>query len=408
MYNYFDGSFARSGRCFTFMPMSRNKILWLCSWYPDRVQPFNGDFVQRHARAAALYNDIYVVHVAGDASMKKKKEEFVTVSLGLTEAVVYYRSNNSFYGKVVNHLRWLRCAKESVDRYISENGIPDLIHVHVPFKMGVIARKLKRKFGVPYVVTEHWTIYQPQSPVLYTDQNFFIKSIIKRTVQNCDMLLPVSSDLGELINRQVEQKKFRAIENSVDTDLFYYAERNRVNDVFRFIHVSSMNSLKNAEGLLRSFKAFQQAGGKAELDMVGDTTSAIRSYATSLNFPEGSVRFYGEVSNAEVAALMRTADCFVLFSNVENSPCVIGESLCCGMPVIATTVGGIAELVTEENGILVVARDEKALATAMKEMSENYSMFDRKKIAEHALGRFSYPVIGKKLDDVYQSVLKGK
>ncbi|MBK8952199.1 MAG: glycosyltransferase family 4 protein [Chitinophagaceae bacterium] len=218
----------------------------------------------------------------------------------------------------------------------------------------------------------------------------------------------MSSDLGELINRQVEQKKFRAIENSVDTDLFYYAERNRVNDVFRFIHVSSMNSLKNAEGLLRAFKAFQQAGGKAELVMVGDTTPAIRDYAASLAFPERSVHFHGEVSNADVAALMRKADCFVLFSNVENSPCVIGESLCCGVPVIATTVGGIAELVTEENGVLVEACDETVLAEAMKKMTEDYSKFDRKKIAENALGRFSYSVIGKKIDDVYQSVLTGK
>ncbi len=390
------------------MAMSRKKILWLCSWYPDRVQPFNGDFVQRHARAAALYNDVYVVHVAGDAAMKKKQEEVITVSEGLTEVVVYYKNNNSFYGKVINHLRWLRCTKEAVEKYINKNGVTDLVHVHVPFKMGIIARWLKKKYGLPYLATEHWTIYQPQSPVLYTSQNFFIRSIIKRTVQNCDMLVPVSSDLGNLINRQVAQKEFCPVVNAVDTSLFFYDGTDRDYKVFRFIHVSSMNSLKNAEGLLRAFKTFLKHGGRAELDMVGDTTPEIRTYAASLGFPAGVIRFHGEVSNADVAALMRNADCFVLFSNVENSPCVIGESLCCGLPVIATTVGGIPELVTEENGILVAAGDEIALAAAMKRVSENSSMFNRKKIAENAFSRFSYPVIGKKIDEVYQSILTGK
>lgn len=390
------------------MPMSRKKILWLCSWYPDRVQPFNGDFVQRHARAAALYNDIYVVHVTGDPAMKKKQEEFVTVSQGLTEVVVYYKNNISFYGKAINHLRWLRCAKEAVAKFISENGIPDLVHVHVPFKMGIIARWLKKKYSLPYVVTEHWTIYQPQSPVLYTGQNFFIKSIIKRTVKNCDMLLPVSSDLGELICRQVAQKEFLPVVNAVDTGLFFYDGTDRDDKVFRFIHVSSMNSLKNAEGLLRAFKTFLKSGGRAELDMVGDTTPEIRTYAASLGFPAGTVRFHGEISNADVARLVRKADCFVLFSNIENSPCVIGESLCCGLPVIATTVGGISELVTEENGILVAAGDEIALDAAMKRVSENSSMFNRKKIAENAFSRFSYPVIGKKIDEIYQSILPDK
>lgn len=222
------------------------------------------------------------------------------------------------------------------------------------------------------------------------------------------MLLPVSSDLGELICRQVAQKKFLPVVNAVDTGLFFYDGTDRDDKVFRFIHVSSMNSLKNAEGLLRAFKAFLKDGGKAELNMVGDTTPEIRDYAASLEFPAGAVRFHGEISNADVARLVRKADCFVLFSNIENSPCVIGESLCCGLPVIATTVGGISELVTEENGILVAAGDETALAAAMRRVSEYSSMFNRKKIAENAFSRFSYPVIGKKIDEIYQSILPDK
>ncbi|MBL0131813.1 MAG: glycosyltransferase [Chitinophagaceae bacterium] len=98
----------------------------------------------------------------------------------------------------------------------------------------------------------------------------------------------------------------------------------------------------------------------------------------------------------------------IVFSNIENSPCVIGEALCCGLPVIATDVGGIPELVNENNSIRVVPKDEEALAGVMRQMMDNYAKFDRKKIAEDAQSRFSYPVIGKKIDEIYSRFATGK
>ena len=50
------------------------EILWLPSWYPNKLAPFEGDFIQRHAQAAALYNKIYVIKVvADDRAMITKK-----------------------------------------------------------------------------------------------------------------------------------------------------------------------------------------------------------------------------------------------------------------------------------------------------------------------------------------------
>ena len=43
--------------------MQRKKILWLVSWYPNRNDKFDGDFIQRHARAAAIYHDVHVIFV---------------------------------------------------------------------------------------------------------------------------------------------------------------------------------------------------------------------------------------------------------------------------------------------------------------------------------------------------------
>ena len=72
--------------------MLRKKILWLCSWYPNKIEPFNGDFIQRHARAASLYDDIYVIHVAADAfKTASKDEKVINKAEGLIEHFVYYK-----------------------------------------------------------------------------------------------------------------------------------------------------------------------------------------------------------------------------------------------------------------------------------------------------------------------------
>ena len=102
---------------------------------------------------------------------------------------------------------------------------------------------------------------------------------------------------------------------------------------------------------------------------------------------------------------MQEANALLMFSRFENSPCSIIEALCCGLPVIATRVGGIPELINETNGMLVESLDNKGLIAAMGEMITNYTVYNRKKIAEDAAARFSYPVIGKKLDEVYASLI---
>jgi len=96
----------------------------------------------------------------------------------------------------------------------------------------------------------------------------------------------------------------------------------------------------------------------------------------------------------------------VMFSRFENSPCSIIEALCCGLPVIATKVGGIPELLNNNNGLLIESLDEKALFEALEAMAANYLKYDRKKIAEDAKSKFSYSVIGKKLDKIYEAVLQ--
>lgn len=384
--------------------MARKKILWLCSWYPSKHEPFNGDFIQRHAKAAAIYNNIHVIHITNDF-IRPKEEIFQEINKGenFTEQILYFRKKKSLFGRYANQLRWLALFKQTIRNYIIENGKPDLIHVHIPMKAGILGLWMKKTYKIPFLLTEHWGIYNPVIENGYLSKSYFFKQFTKRVFRNASCFLTVSQYLADGVNNYVCEKESTVIRNTVNTELFFYkkAENNR----FRFIHVSNMESLKNPEGILRSFRIFADKNQNAELIMIGDANEGLKKYAEALSIPPDRISFLGEVSYEEVSIEMQKADCLILFSNIENSPCVIGEALCCGLPVITTNVGGIPELVNDSNSLLLESKDENSLTEAMHEMVTFVHNFDRKKIAELAQSKFSYSVIGKQIDNVYQEVL---
>lgn len=387
--------------------MSRKKILWLCSWYPNKGEPFNGDFIQRHARAAALYNDIHVIHLAADSTGRTTGNEFnLQTTAGLTEQIIYYKKGSSVWGRLRAHYHWIFLYRQALRNLVIRNGKPDLVHVQVPMKAGIIGIWFMKRYRVPYLVTEHWGIYNSVAEDNYEKRGAAFRYYTRRIFKYALRFASVSRYLAEGVNKLVIEKNYEVIPNVADTRLFFFEHKS--SGAFRFIHVSNMVPLKNPEGILRAFAGLHRQHNNTELVMVGEASPAVRSLATSLGLPDGAIVFRGEVSYEQVALEMQQANCLVLFSDIENSPCVIGEALCCGMPVIATQVGGIPELVDESNSILVLPGDEIGLAAAMSEIMDIYPGFNRAAIAEKAAGRFSYETAGRKLDAIYSSILENK
>lgn len=387
------------------------KILWLCSWYPNSADPFDGDFIERHAKALALYQQVDVIHVVQNKHLLKgntslKKEERRSTNLN---ASIYFLplpdTGFEFFNVYVFNQRYQTFYRQLLEQYIAANGKPDLVHVHVPVKAGLPAVVLQKKYQIPFVVTEHSSAYFEHIPENYFSRNRYFRFVTTQTFTHAIAVSSVSEWLLKRLEFLFPVQQTKLIRNVVDTGLFYPVESNRV--LVRFIHVSMMHPLKNVNGILRALALLKEKRTDWEICFIGPASNENRTLTETLGLAD-YVQWKGALPYTEVAAVMRSADALVHFSNYENLPCVVNEALCCGLPVISSNVGGIAELVNTTNGVLVTAGNINELATALADFLKYSNSYNKKEIAAEAATLLNEKEIGKQLSNWYAGLLEKK
>ena len=377
-----------------------NYVLWLVSWYPGKTHVFNGDYIARHAKAVSAFAPVVVVFVTKDKSLKKG-QTIIEKEIDGNHVIYrgYYRTSfTAILEKPASLFQYFFLQKKIFAQIKTERGLPDLAHVHIAFKAGIFARYLKRFYRISYVVSEHWTGYYPKSPNSIYKAGLVTFRLTKWIIKGAAYLLPVANKLGETINRLARVRSI-VVPNVVDTDLFYYKPVDK--KIFRFIHVSTMSYVKNPEGIIRAAIELHRQGFSFELLMIGGSSDSLIKMAESSGALNRFIFFKNEIPYNQVASEMQDCSALVLFSRFENLPCVILEALCCGLPVIATNVGGINEVINTFNGVLIEGENEKSLMNAFKTMLQNPGLFDRQIIAQKAKAKYNYSTIGRQILDVY-------
>jgi glycosyltransferase involved in cell wall biosynthesis len=170
----------------------------------------------------------------------------------------------------------------------------------------------------------------------------------------------------------------------------------------RLLLVALLVPIKGVPYLLEALAILREKCDDFVLDIVGDgpNRSEYEELTRKLGLQD-VVRFHGLKSKQEVADFMRQADIFVLPSEWENLPCVIIEAMASGLPVVATNVGGIPEMVSDEVGILVQPGDARDLAEALGHILEHLDQYQSGKIAGQAKQRFSYTAVSQMLVNLY-------
>lgn len=382
------------------------KILWLASWYPDAYEPVNGDFVQRHARAVSSLMPIDVIHVVQVGKEVKTKRNCVyTVDGNLREWVYSFSFTKWGMGsidKLRYHIKFWYFYRSLLLKYARLNGKPNLVHVQVPMKAGIAALEMTTRWGISYIVSEHSSLYDPVATDNFLRRSFFFRYYTKKIFQNAACITCVSEAIGSRIQQIAGNRKIEIIRNVVDTTLFNYQPPLSTN--FKWLHVSSMQPVKNVAAILKAFQQLYLLRQDWELEMVGPFNEMYVQWVSEARL-SNHIFFKGEVSHNQVAIKMKEASALVLFSRHENFPCVIIEALCCGLPVVSSDAGGITEAVNRSNGILVESENIGQLTNALRNMMTNYYQYDRILIAKEATSIYAIQVIAKQFVQLYQRLL---
>lgn len=372
--------------------------------------PFNGDFIKRHAEAVSLLSEVSVIHVIRDTKGVVTKDVKFEESVrdGLIEIIIYYYTpsyKNSIVDKFFSEIKYRNLFKKAINDYLESTGKPDLVHVHIGMKAGVIALWLKKKMSIPYIISEHWSGFLPESNEKFRDQPDYFRSLWKKVISGSAALNAVSMHLAEAIKKHFGKKEVVVIPNVVDTSIFYPATSN-TNEI-RFIHISGLEELKNPREIIQAFAIVLNKYPEAVLDIFGPENKQLE-YIVIENQLEKNIFFHKEIPQPELAEYVRKSIALILFSRYETFGCVIIEANACGVPVIVSNIPVFHETVTEGvNGIFVKTFDPIDLADKMIEMIKTRTAFDSTTIV-NTVSRYRYVMVANQFSELYDNVLSKK
>jgi glycosyltransferase involved in cell wall biosynthesis len=383
------------------------KVLWLASWYPNQLSRFDGDFLQRHAKAVSLFCRVHVIYVVKDecriVTDKYKAEE--TTDSNLTEQIIYYTSFKTrikILDKYFSQKKYNQLYKRAINRYIANIGKPDLVHVQIAMKAGLAALWIKRKWGIPYIVSEQWTGYLSNADHKISDYPFIYRNWIKHVLTEAFIVSVVSDYLGSAIQNHFQTVEYRVIPNVVDTTIFYPAQ-NKNSAKTRFIHISNMNYQKNTKAILEALYLLKNEEA-FEIYLFGTHNQQIKNLIKDYALQD-HVFIKGEVAQPELADAIRQSDALILYSRFETFGCVIIEANACGIPVIVSDIEVFHELVEDGvNGMFAETEKPKALAQKLKQFILQKNTFDKMAIANAASQKYNFKNVGQQFLDLYKSI----
>ena len=405
------------------MNKERKHIVFLARWYPHRYDPMFGLFVQRHAESAALFNDITVIYCQQTTDNGQQTGRDVSTTPIINKQDVDDASDNNYEivrtfennvdtirvyykkpkNKILSLIRFYRANMKALKLCKK----PDLIHVHILTRLGVIAWIQKLLHKTPYIITEHWSRYLPGNDF----GGFLRKMFTKIVVRNAETVTTVTENLAiAMKNHGLKNDNYVVLPNVVNLDMFHITPKctdaiNRVhtNRVPKIIHISCFeDKSKNISGLLESLKIIEEKGIDFQCTLIGEgmDLELMKEKAKNLQLIN-KVSFTGLMEGQKLADELSSGDFLVLSSNYENMPVVILEALASGLPVVSTNVGGIKEMIDDTKGILVEPRNQEALAEAMIKMIETHKNYDANYLRNSVIEKYGYESVGRFLSGLY-------
>jgi hypothetical protein len=292
----------------------------------------------------------------------------------------------------------------------------NLIHAHTATPDGLAGIILGKYFRVPVVCTLRGSDINS-----YPSRSRLVYRLTRFVLEKADSIVAVSHCLAQSAkNMALKPIATEVIYNGVDTNLFYpIRDRQKLRTIlalpergFIITFVGALTKSKGIEELLDSFHLLVREEKSCRLLLIGDGDSyAPIERKVKRGELHKNIIVLGSRPHSEVALYMKTSDLFVLPTHSEGMPNSLLEAMACGLPVVATPVGGVPEVIHDrENGMLVPVQEVSGLYESMLMLVKDKSLRDRMSTAavNTITQNFSWSKNANDHIKMYQSIFEGR
>ena len=249
------------------------------------------------------------------------------------------------------------CVDESGDKATAIDELrrtierqPDFVEAHGALNGGVAAWAIGRRWGIPYMLTEHSTAFA-QGRLRWWERD-----LVRRVIAGAQHCVAVSPQLAVLLSQQYLGSRWEYLPNPLGAAFVEDADARQRDPAapFVFVCIARLSPEKGHAQLIEAFAAAFAGEPTVRLRLIGD--GPMRSELQRLCAAQGiagQVEFAGVLASEQVRDELAAANAFVLASDVETFGVAVIEALACGCPVLVTASGGPEHLVNAGNGIVI-------------------------------------------------------
>jgi len=381
-------------------------ILFIIPRYPNEENGFANPFFKEQAESVSEHHSVIVVSAELNKNCFSIRPKYQLREVCSERLSVYQLSICKSF-PVYNSFNHAQVALKFIGKILQSKKI-DVIHCQNAFIAGYIGYLANKKYGIPYLITQHSyfsldndKLLQKQfSPVFRSKIHEFI---IRKSFKRAARLIAV----GELLKVEMESVFNRAVDvipNVIDVERFNIPRNNNRSN----IKIGFVGNLLYNKGLDVLFHALkQQKNQEYTLEIVGkgEEKESLQKLADELGISD-RITFRGYIDPIDLPKFYSSLDVFVLPSRRETFGVVVIEALAAGIPVITNSCGGPEYIINEDVGVLYDYCDSNSLHEKLDLFFSKPQSFNHEQIKQYAKENYSNIAFNRKITKIYNELLE--
>ncbi len=306
-----------------------------------------------------------------------------------------------------------------------------LIKLNLSFKPDIVHGQgtvtyilLSLFFGKHNIQTVHGIYVNEHKAIESSERSFLlnVKFFLKERIENLYLtqikhLIIITNEIEYLVKSKSNKLiNIFKINNPIDINFFNSSKNFSTKDNIEILFVAAITPRKGLHHLLQAFELIHKSNPNIRAKIVGMwdwapkyVENLMKKYSNLIKL--NKLIFTGSVSRNKLQDYFNSSNIFVLPSLAESAPMVISQAMCCGLSIISTKVGGIPEMIqNNEDGLLVEPNDPKALKIALQKLIESNDLriLYSKNARIKGYNRYHPVSVAKQTVQAYRSVISGE